>query len=178
MFDFELFVALRRHLYLIAYAVIDLGLALGRTADYLIGEERLIDYAVEGTRSGKELVVDVRVLGRVNSYEVASLLVLRAGFPHKLTVAQGYSLAHSFMDRSHIVLGVVCDVPFDHLQEMSAGSLGHHVSATHSALGAKSSALYAAGEATAAGTSGATTASTSGALASIVALHSVFDLIQ
>jgi len=87
VFDFELFVALRRHLYLIAYAVIDLGLALGRTPDYLIGEERLIDYTVEGTRSGKELVVDVRVLGRVNSYEVPSLLVLRAGFPYKLTVA-------------------------------------------------------------------------------------------
>ena len=87
MFDFELFVALRWHLYLIAYTVIDLGLALGRTPDYLISEERLIDYTVEGTRGGKELVVDVRVLGRVNSYEVASLLVLRAGFPHKLTVA-------------------------------------------------------------------------------------------
>ncbi len=115
MLDLELLVALRRHLDLIADAVVYLGLALDRAPDNLIRENCLVDYAVEGTRRSEVLIVDVRILGRVDSYKVASLLVLRAGLSDHLTMSQGHSLTHTLMDGSHIVLRVLGNVAFHHL---------------------------------------------------------------
>jgi hypothetical protein len=123
MFDFELFVALGRYLNLIANSVIDLRLALGRASNDLISEYSLINDTVEGTRGSKKLIINIRVFGRVDSNKVTSLLILRACLPYKLPVSQCDSFSHSFMNWGHIVLGILSDIAFDHLQQVCTGSL-------------------------------------------------------
>jgi hypothetical protein len=134
MLNFELFVALRRHLDLIADSVIDLRLALRGASDDLISEKSLVNDPVEGTGGSEELIINVRVLGRINTDKVASLLILGAGLPHELSVSQCDSLAHPLMNGCHVVLGILGDVSFDHLQQVSARGLGHHFGSAHSSL--------------------------------------------
>ena len=59
MFDLELLIALRRHLDLIADAIVDLRLALNCTANDLVSEDGLVDDAVERAGGREELVIDV-----------------------------------------------------------------------------------------------------------------------
>ena len=59
MLNLELLVALWGHLYLITDAIVDLGLALGGTSDYLVCKECLIDDAIEWAGCSKVLVVNV-----------------------------------------------------------------------------------------------------------------------
>ena len=85
----------------------------GRTEN-LIGEEHLVEDFVVGARAQEELIVDVRVLGGVNSNKVTTTLVLSDCFANILLISQPRCLFHR-VDKDGELLWILDCQPLNHL---------------------------------------------------------------
>ena len=93
----------------------------GRTED-LVCEEHLVEDFVVGARAQEELIVDVRVLGGVNSNKVATTLVLSDCLANIFLVSQPRCLFHRIYKDGEL-LGVLDCQPLNHLLKLGVGSV-------------------------------------------------------
>ena len=93
----------------------------GRAQD-LICEEHLVEDFVVGARAQEELIVDVRVLGGVNSNKVTTTLVLSDCLANIFLVSQPRCLFHR-VDKNGEFLGVLNRQPLNHLLKLGVGSV-------------------------------------------------------
>lgn len=94
--------------------VVYLRLRLGRAPDDLVSKDGFVDDTVVGAGCREVLVIDVTILGGVDSNKVTSLLVLLACLTNHVAMPKGDRLTHTFMDGGHVLLWVLGDILLDH----------------------------------------------------------------
>lgn len=119
MLNLELLIRLRRHIDFITNTIIYLRLGLHCASDDVISEDCFVDNTIEWAWRREVLIISVATFGWIYSNEVSTLLVLLTAFPDKISMSQGNSLPHSFMNGSHVVLRIFCNVFLNHLQQVS-----------------------------------------------------------